>query len=648
MTLRAFLHPRLLGSWGVLLVAVLSALGVLSPILAQPTFANERQPDLLVLAATDARFSTLATTTQDTKLGISMFGNPGDQPLMGDWNCNGVATPGVYRTQDGRVFISNSPSGGRADVSFYFGEPGDIALAGDFNGNGCETVAVYRPASSTFYVRNSLTSGTGEIAFPFGNPGDQPFAGDFDGDSRDTFGVYRSNGRVYLGNDLRASKAQTVFLYGNPGDQMFAGDWSHNGVDSVGVYRPSSGRLYLRDTGESLYVGANVVAMAATAVASGGTGSGYLPGVTAPATPTTPSSPPPADRHIDVELWPGDALRSIVREASADTVFRINGTHVGQSIEPNDGQVFVGAPGAVLRGNGAEYAFRGEGKNVVVEGLEITGYDSPAQKGAIQASGSGWVIRENEIHHNSAVGIKYSHADNAIIDGNNIHHNGQLGIGVAYSTGTVVENNEIAYNNYEVAYSWEWEAGGTKFWKTVDLTVRGNYSHDNHGPGLWDDKNNYNILYEDNLVEDNYANGIFHEIGYKATIRNNTVRRNGFGHDSWLWGAGILIASSRDTEVYGNLVEGNFNGITMTQQVRGDGDRGPHVVQDNWVHDNRIINSGISGAARDTSSDAIYDANNRFTGNDYVGANRWKWESGIESWGAWQGLGFDQDGSYVP
>jgi parallel beta-helix repeat protein len=609
----------------VLLLAAIMSITVLPSILASPAAAGGSDTDLLVLAESNGRFSILATPTPGAKQGSAAFGDPGDQYLMGDWNCDGVATPGVYRTTTGQIFLSNRTNGGRTDVSFYLGNPGDIALVGDYNGDRCDTIAVYRARSSTFYVRNTLTSGPADRTLAFGNPGDQPFAGDFNGNGRDTFGVYRSYGWVYIGNDLSASTAPISFPYGNPGDQIFAGDWNGDGTDTVAAYRSSSGHVFLGGTGSSLYVGQIEVAIAAVADASAS--------ITEPR-PTSPA-PMPSAWDIDVDLWPGDDLRSIVQDAPAGTVFRINGVHTGQSIEPNDGQVFVGAPGAVLRGDGATYAFRGDSKNVVIEGLEITGYGSEPQKGAIHASGDGWVIRGNEIHHNATVGIKFSHADNAIIADNNIHHNGQLGIGVGYSTGTIVENNEIAFNNWQAEFSWGWEAGGTKFWKTVGLIVRGNYSHDNHGPGLWSDKNNYNILYEDNLVEDNYANGIFHEIGYKATIRNNVIRRNGFGHDSWLWGAGILIASSQDTEVYGNVVEDNYNGITMTQQNRGEGDRGPYLVQNNRVHDNRIINSGITGAARDTNSDAIYDSNNTFYSNEYVGTNKLKWKDGILSWSEW-------------
>ncbi|HSJ70286.1 MAG TPA: hypothetical protein VLA29_01435, partial [Acidimicrobiia bacterium] len=36
------------------------------------------------------------------------YGNPGDFPIMGDWNCDGVDTPGMYRQSDGFVYLRNS------------------------------------------------------------------------------------------------------------------------------------------------------------------------------------------------------------------------------------------------------------------------------------------------------------------------------------------------------------------------------------------------------------------------------------------------------------------------------------------------------------------------------------------------------------
>lgn len=639
MTLLRFPLLRSVQRAGAILLSLTLAITALAPAFVQPAAAGEADNDLLILSEGNGRFSIMADLSQDSDRGSAMFGDPGDQPLYGDWNCDGQATPGAYRTHSGRAFVTNKPGGGSTDASFYLGSPGDIAVAGDFNGDGCSTIAVYRPALAAFFIRNSLTSGPAERVRFFGNPGDQPFAGDFDGNGTDTFGVYRSNGRVYISNDLTSPTATVSFSFGNPGDRVVAGDWDGDGADSIAVYRASTGRVHLQNSASAVYVGTSAIALAAPADATT---------VAAPRAPVE-AAPTPITWDIDIDLWPGDNIDAIAKRAPNGTVFRINGTHLGQSVEPKQGQVFVGAQGAVLDGkNKVEDAFSGDAKNVVIERLEITGYKSDLQKGAIYASGDGWIIRENNIHHNASGGIKYSHGDGGRIEGNNIHHNGQLGIGVGYSSGTIVERNEIAFNNWKAEVSWGWEAGGTKFWKTQGLIVRNNYSHDNHGPGLWDDKNNYNILYEGNLIEDNYANGIFHEIGYKAVIRNNTIRRNGFGHDSWLWGSGVLIASSQDTEVYGNVIEGNYNGITMTQQRRGSGDRGEYLAQNNSVHDNLIINSGITGAARDTDTNAIYNSNNTFRGNDYVGKNRWKWQEGQVSWSEWQNLGFDRTGSNKP
>ncbi|MGH8872166.1 MAG: SpoIID/LytB domain-containing protein, partial [Acidimicrobiia bacterium] len=86
------------------------------------------------------RFYTSAGTIAEL-----YFGNPGDFGFMGDWDCDGIDTPGLYRRSDGYVYLRNSNTQGVADVSFFFGNPGDLPLAGDFDGDGCDTVSIYRP-----------------------------------------------------------------------------------------------------------------------------------------------------------------------------------------------------------------------------------------------------------------------------------------------------------------------------------------------------------------------------------------------------------------------------------------------------------------------------------------------------------------------
>ncbi len=165
------------------------------------------------------------------------FGNPADEPFMGDWDCDGVDTPGLYRKTDGYVYLRNSNTQGIADVSFFFGDPGDEPIPGDFNGDGCDTVSIYRPAQATFYVINRLGSadaglGAADTHYRFGDPGDQPFSGDFDGDGIDTVGVYRA-GTAFLRTPSGAPEPVT---FGGAGDVLLAGAWG-GGADLLAAHR---------------------------------------------------------------------------------------------------------------------------------------------------------------------------------------------------------------------------------------------------------------------------------------------------------------------------------------------------------------------------------------------------------------------------
>ncbi len=182
------------------------------------------------------------------------YGDPQDVPFMGDWDCDGVDTPGLYRRSDGFVYLRNSNTTGVADITFRFGIPNDLPIIGDFNGDGCDTVSIYRPSEARFYVINELGKNGGGLGFAdydflFGNPEDVPFSGDWNGDGIDTMGLRRpSDGVVYMRNSNTTGVADISFLYGNPGDIPFSGDWDDDGDDSLGIYRPSTGLSYLRYT----------------------------------------------------------------------------------------------------------------------------------------------------------------------------------------------------------------------------------------------------------------------------------------------------------------------------------------------------------------------------------------------------------------
>jgi Tol biopolymer transport system component len=183
------------------------------------------------------------------------YGNPGDSPFVGDWDCNGTDTPGLYRQSDGFAYLRNSNTQGIADMKFYFGNPGDVPLAGDFNGDGCDTVSIYRPSEARFYVINQLGEnegglGAAEYSFLFGNPGDKPVVGDWDRDGIDEIGLHReSTGLFYYRNTLTTGVADGEFYFGDPGDYFIAGDWGiQDGVDTPAVFRPSDVTFYFRHT----------------------------------------------------------------------------------------------------------------------------------------------------------------------------------------------------------------------------------------------------------------------------------------------------------------------------------------------------------------------------------------------------------------
>ncbi len=312
----------------------------------------------------------------------------------------------------------------------------------------------------------------------------------------------------------------------------------------------------------------------------------------------------------------------------ADAVIIPAGVHSGYTVAALPGVTYWGEPGAVLDGNGdTRSTYTGSADGVTIDNVEIRNYTNPNQTGAIHLTGNDLTVKRCDIHHNLGVGVKLDYSDRSRILDCNIHHQHQLGISLR-GVGGLVEGNEIAFNNWLKEVSWGWEAGGTKFWSTTDLTVRDNYSHDNHGPGLWTDFNHTGTLYEDNRVEDNAGPGIFHEISYSAVIRNNQIRRNG-EDGGWLWNAGIQVASSQDVEIYGNVLEGNWNGVSLSQQNRGSGNQGEWLTRNCTVHDN-TVDGGKSGVVQDVGSDGVFNANNRWYGNTYDSGHRFAWNN---QWG---------------
>ena len=88
-------------------------------------------------------------------------------------------TTGVFRPSNGALYLKNANSTGFADIVATYGIPGDKPVTGDWNGDGIDTIGVYR--IDTFFLRDSNDVGFADYTFTLGLDGDMPIAGDWDG-----------------------------------------------------------------------------------------------------------------------------------------------------------------------------------------------------------------------------------------------------------------------------------------------------------------------------------------------------------------------------------------------------------------------------------------------------------------------------------
>lgn len=302
-------------------------------------------------------------------------------------------------------------------------------------------------------------------------------------------------------------------------------------------------------------------------------------------------------------------------------------------------------PEGRMEGAGAQYAFRSNGyvEHVMIDGVEMTGYDPPQQAGVIQLapngntlSGKDVIIDGVHIHDCDEVAIK-TRVDDVVIRNFRIEDMGRLGLSVGHGAdstakGGLIEDGTIVRCNADGKNSWGFEAGGSKFWQSTNLTVRRVESYGHVGPGLWADKDNVGWIVEDCDIHDCAgAPGIFQEIGGAYTIRRNSVINCGDKPAAWLWDAGIQVSSSDNGKIYDNYIENCGHGISLVQQNRGSGAFGTHLLLDNEVYNNVIRSSVASGVARaDLEYPTIWERNKSWHGNSYDAGHQFAWKN---SWG---------------
>lgn len=239
-----------------------------------------------------------------------------------------------------------------------------------------------------------------------------------------------------------------------------------------------------------------------------------------------------------VTLSPGattiqDAISS---HAAGTTYYLTAGTYaISASIDPQDGDTFIGAPGAVIDGSNSQpvaFGLNDQATNVTLKYLTIQHFAGPQNNGIVnQGQGANWTIEYNTIQNNpdtmgGANGIEIGDGD--VVRFNCLTGNAQTGISSDGAKNFTVDHNEVAMNavGYEAKYDCGC-SGGMKFFTSTGGTVTNNWIHDNGSVGLWVDTNNSFFLIDGNVIENSEDEAIMYEISYNAVIRNNVLHDNG-------------------------------------------------------------------------------------------------------------------------
>ncbi len=268
-------------------------------------------------------------------------------------------------------------------------------------------------------------------------------------------------------------------------------------------------------------------------------------------------------------------------------VHTLGGGEFNQII-PKSNSRFVGAPGAILDGQGVNrYAINNRNATgVTVEHLEMRNFVPPHQTALVNnGAGKGWTIQRNYIHDNR-YGTAVNFGSDGVVRENCLTKNGQYGWKAYHPNNLknlILDRNEISYNNterYDISKPGCGCSGAGKFWHASGVDVTDNWVHHNYGPGIWADTNDNDFLIQGNYVNDNNGKGIWYEISYNALIKGNTLIRNGLvegpSNPSFPTGAIYIAESGGDSrvparystiEITGNQMTDNWSGVVLWENA---------------------------------------------------------------------------------
>jgi hypothetical protein len=123
---------------------------------------------------------------------VFLYGTLADHPVAGDWNGDGIDTPGVFRAGRWQLDVDGNGRHTAPDAYVRFGGRNDMPLVGDFDGDGVDELAIFR--NGVVYIDANGNRQLDANDLRIERPADEsgiPVVGRWSGQAQDTIGWYQ-------------------------------------------------------------------------------------------------------------------------------------------------------------------------------------------------------------------------------------------------------------------------------------------------------------------------------------------------------------------------------------------------------------------------------------------------------------------------